>query len=339
MQFVIHPKMVINITTRHKRYRSYFENEYARVSGYKALETAININVHIVKNIPTPAEPDRTKTIRFKKVLKYDYLVRGFETNNVDIYFKDTFAGKLYAKNVTLFLQAQLIEPIIYYKFLQQNILFMHSAGVSDGKSGYIFPAYGGTGKTTLALGLMAEGMKILGDDLLIVDPVKCEVSSYLRPLHIFAYNIKSLRDAKIPYYIQAKIYGKNVLRYMLEFTTRQKFLISTRVHADTLYENLEKSETVPYKKIVFLKKTGEDEKIKITDSSIEELATIILESEDLNDSLYENILENKEVGAVKTLELSVIKNVLKNVSHLHFTNTRLLDFRDLNDFKKKLSE
>lgn len=335
--YTIHPTLTLNVHTPSRRYLAYFKNEYERVSGFAPRKNNTVVNVHIVKKLPRQQRGDRHRQLKFKKILNYEYIVRGLETNTVTIYFKDTWSGKLYAKNVTLFLQAQVLEPIVYYKFLEHNILFMHAAGVSDGTHGYIFPAYGGTGKTTLTLGLMGEGMQVLGDDLLIVEPNKQLVYPYLRPLHIFTYNVQTLRGATIPYSIRTIVRFKDILRLILEKITRQEFLISTRVHAETLYANFTPSPTVTYRKICFLKKSGKHEMVTIKKSDVERLAQEILESEDLNDSLYNNILKPAEKNAVIQQELAVIKNVLQNIAAFEYINTRLLDFRDLKDFKENL--
>lgn len=339
MKYTIHPTLTINVTTNNRRYLAYFKNEYERVANFEPVKDQTVINVHIVKSLPAEEDGDIRKALSFKKIFKYAYVVRGLETNNIDIFFKDVAVAAVYRNIVTLFLQAQIIEPIVYYKFLERNILFMHSAGVTDGKNGYIFPAYGGTGKTTLTLGLMGEGMSVLGDDLLIVDPDKRIVHPYLRPLHIFTYNVKTLRGAAIPLRYKTIVKLKDILRLILETTTRQEFLISTRIHADTLYADFIPGKSVPYKKICFLKKTGEHEKIKITKDNIRDLARKILESEDLNDSLYDNILPKSAKEATVEKELTVIENVLRNVPVLEFINTRKLDFRNLKDFKKQLTE
>src|SRR5690606_1180277 len=149
---------------------------------------------------------DRRKSFLFKKLFNQKYIIRNLEKKTVEIFYKDSFAGKVYPKITTLFLQTNVIEPIIYLKLLEKNILFMHAAGVSDGKYGYLFPAYGGTGKTTLTLGLMAENMPVLGDDLILVDTKKGLAHPYLRPLHLFAYNIKTLRDARVPFSLKLKV-------------------------------------------------------------------------------------------------------------------------------------
>lgn len=340
VQYTIHPSLTINISTANQRFLAYFQNEYERVSPFKPnKKDHTTINVHIVKKLPAAMEGDLNRHLVFKKLFRYEYVIRGLNTDNVDIFFRDVMAARAYSKIVTLFLQAQIIEPVVYYKFLSRNILFMHSAGVTDGKNGYIFPAYGGTGKTTLTLGLMGEGMHVLGDDLLIVEADKGIVHPYLRPLHVFTYNVKTLRGASIPPKTKAIVKFKDLLRIVLEGTTRQEFLISTRVHADTLYSDFTPGKTVPYRKIAFLKKTGDHEHIVITKKNIRELAEKILESEDLNDSLYDNILDKNDKPAVVELELKVIENVLSNVKQLEFINTRKLDFRNLKTFKEQLTK
>ena len=338
MRYTIHPTLSIDISTKNRRYLEYFKNEYERVSNFTPLrKNHVTVKVSIVTKLPRKQPGDISRTPTYKKLFHYEYLIRGLETDTVEIYFKDIAIAKTYRNVVTLFLQAQIVEPVVYYKLLEKNILFMHSAGVTDGKDGYIFPAYGGTGKTTLTLGLMGEGLQVLGDDLLIVEPDKKLVHPYLRPLHIFTYNVKTLRGATIPMRYKTIVKAKDLLRILLETTTRQEFLISTRIHADTLYAGFTPGKTVPYRKICFLKKTGDHEKITITKSNIRELAERILESEDLNDSLYDNILPKSQKPRVVELELKVIENVLKNVKYLEFINTRLLDFRDLKDFKSLL--
>jgi hypothetical protein len=188
LEFVVHPLMTIRIFSSNNGYLNYFHNEYERVGRFDPSQSGTVITVRIVKSIPERNAGDRVRIVRFKQFFRYRYLVRGLESNEVEIYFEDCAVAHVYAELITLFLQAQLLEPIMYLKLLQQNVLFMHSAGVSDGTSGFVFPAYGGTGKTTLTLGLMAEGMALLGDDLLLVDPESRTFPPYLRPLPIYSY-------------------------------------------------------------------------------------------------------------------------------------------------------
>lgn len=337
ISYTLHPLLEVRISSDRTRYLNYFDNEYKRIPSVPAVAHAVIIHVTIVRSFPTPQPGDRYRHIRFKKLFQNKFIIRGLESNYVEIFFKDNWMASLYSKIVTLFLQAQVLEPIIYHALLRNNILLMHAAGVSDGRHGFLFPAYGGTGKTTLTLGLMGEGFGVLGDDLLFVEPDRARVRPYLRPLHIFTYNVNTLRGATIPLAIRAKVRAKDILRYALENVTGQDFLISTRVHAEKLYKDFIPATAVPYRKIVFLKNEGADETVQISPENVETLAQTILDSADLNESLYQNILEPEEISSIKTLELGVIKNVLKNASAIDFVNTRLLNFRDLRGFKERL--
>lgn len=337
MRYVLHPELELNINTSRRSYIMYFENEYSKLSSYEPVDMRILIEVNIGRSLPSEMRGDRIKIAKFKKILNQNYIVRGLGTDHVIVYMKDSWAGKLYAKNLTLFLQTHVIEPIIYLKLLSRNILLMHAAGVSDGDNGYLFPAYGGTGKTTLTLGLMAEGMQVLGDDLLLVEADTGIVRPYLRPLHLFAYNIRTLRDAIIPVSLRVKIKIKDILRFILEGLTRQEFLIATRVHPEKIYPNFKAASDVPVRKIVFLKKKGHDEEVVVSRKSIDNLANIVLNSEDLNKSLYENILDKNEMESVKKDELCVIKKIIKRIDHFEFVNTRLLEFNNLSGFRDRL--
>lgn len=337
MEYTLHPKLKIKVYTKVKNYRRYFDNEYLKLSSYKTTGNFTIIKVSIARTMPRASRADWEKKIYFKKIFPQHFLIRNLDSNRVEVYFKDTLAGRLYAKNLTLFLQTNVLEPIIYYKLLQKNILLMHAAGVSDGKYGYLMPAHGGTGKTTLTLGLMGEGMEVLGDDLLLVDTGKGVVYPYLRPLHIFAYNVMTLRGAKLPIWIKIKIKIKDFLRVVLETLTRQEFLIATRVHASDLYDNFRAGKKVPIKKILFLRKSGENEIVDINKTNVNEIANTILKSEDLNKSLYELVLHPDEKLTAVRLELRVIKKLLGWVKYIEFINTRKLNFNDMRDFRKEI--
>lgn len=338
MKFIIHSKLIISIDTKDSRYKRYFTNEYSRVSGFEPASDAIRIQVKIVKEIPKLDGKDYIyRSNRFKKIFNYQYGISGINSDIVTIYFKDEWFGKLYAKNLTLFLQAQILEPIIYFKLLQKNVLFMHAAGVSLDGNGYLFPAYGGTGKTTLSLGLMGEGFNFLGDDLLLVEPDTGIVYPYLRPLHVFTYNISTLRGAQLPALIKLKVKTKDIIRTGLEAVLKNEFLISTRVHADQLYQDFKPSKPVKYQKILFLTKSGNDTVVPLTEQNINEEASKVLSSFDLNTSLYENILDDNAASSSQELEHRVMINVLKRVGKIEYINTRLLDFTNLSNFKDKL--
>ncbi len=334
--WAIHPQLELCLQAQRSAYHRYFANEYDRIETTESNQDSLRITATITRDLPAPEPGDIRRTLRFKRFFTYEYVIRGLNSAHVEIYFKDRPLGIVYAKIVTLFLQAQVLEPVAYLKLLERDILFMHAAGASDGDRGYVFPAYGGTGKTTLTLGLMAEGFDILGDDLLLVDASEGTVAPYLRPLHIFTYNVKTLRDANLPLRLRMLIRFKDVLRAVLETVTRQEFLISTRVHAEDIYDDLRTGRRVPISRICFLTKEGEDFALS-TDTDLEEIVDRILESADLNDSVYENIVDADGRAAVEKLERTVIARAVGHVSEVRFVNTRRLDFRDLSAFRSEL--
>lgn len=333
----LHPKLALSLHTTRRAYHDYFHNEYLLVSRMPTDRDATKISVHVVRHLPEPNEGDRIRHITSKKLFGYRYLIRGFGTPHVEIYFKDSAWGWVYAKIVTLFLQAQIIEPVVYDALLRRGVYFIHAAGVSDGTHGYVFAAHGGTGKTTLTMGLMGEGLSVLGDDLLMVDSRNGTVGPYLRPLHIFTYNVKTLRDANIPWRYRIIVKIKDILRAILELTTRQEFLISTRIHASVLYSNFRVGSVVPIKRILFLIREGEDSTVFLSPNTIGDVAMQILASADLNKSLYTNVLQANEMEPYQERELTLIKAVLTSVPQIDFVNARKHEFTRLGEFAQWL--
>jgi hypothetical protein len=318
----------------HRGYERYFENEYLRIAERGRNKDVPTITVEIVKELPTRHADDLADRVRYKKLFTFEYLVRGLDTDDVVIYFKSHPVDKVYMNAIGVFVQAQVLEPIMYLKLLEQNVLFMHAAGAATETDGYLFPAHGGTGKTTMAMALLSHGFRLLGDDLLFVDVDAKTVHPYPRPLHLFTYNIRSLSGADVPFRYQAAIYAKNVLRFALERALRTEFLISTRVHADELFPENPYGSSVPYRKVCFLVKEGPVvRETRLTETSIPAVAEEIMESEDLNDSLYDMIGDPHKIDEVKKLEQKVIGDLLSHFDSLTYVNTRELDLGNLGSF------
>ncbi len=319
----------------HRGYIRYFNNEYRRIAKGDSDSTAQTITLRTVQTLPVQESGDVIKTIKYKKLFSYHFLVRGLDTPQVEIFFKRHWIDRLYMNAIGVFVQAQVLEPIMYLKLLEQNVLFMHAGGVCKDGKGYLLPAYGGTGKTTFSIALTNHGFKLLGDDLLLVDINKKLVHPYPRPLHLFTYNIRNLNGAHVPFRYSVFIYSKNVLRWLLEKILHTEFLISTRVHIDEIFPGDMIGETVPYAGVFFLRKTGEAaEAVAITTKNAAQLAEGIMESEDLNDSLY-TMLDGqpKLIANIKNLEQTIIAGLLQQLPQLVYVNTRKLDLANLDDF------
>lgn len=328
--------LTIETGGRHQ-FDAYFENEYARINETDKSETTSDccVTLVIVSQIPGDLPPDAIHRVkRFKKLFTFEFAIVGLGTKNTKIYFKDHMVRRVYVTAVGVFLQAQVLEPVIYHSLLQQKILLMHSAGVSKDGKAYLFPAHGGTGKTTTSMSLLSKGYDFLGDDLILVDPVRKKAYPYPRPLHIFTYNVRNLNGAKIPPITSFIIYFKNVLRFFLEGILRTEFLISTRVHADEILPDLRLSAPVDLHNIIFLKKEGDHESIDLTsEDAIAKHAEAVATSADLNESLFE-IIENSDASAeIRDREIEGFSALLRNATYFGYLNTRRINLNQVDTY------
>jgi hypothetical protein len=327
--------LTVRLDSSHRGYRKYFENEYARIARSREPADGPRIAVEIVRRLPDELPDDIVEHVTFKKLFRFHYLVRGIDTDEVTIYFRRHWVDRVYMNAIGVYLQAQVLEPIMYQKFLEHGILFLHAGGVTKDDEGILLPAYGGTGKTTLSMALLNQGYKLLGDDLLLVDVDKQIVNPYPRPLHIFTYNVRNLRGATIPLRYRIAVYLKNVLRFFLERILRNEFLISTRIHADELFEGEVFGVTCPVVAIAFLRKEGPAiEVVTVTESNVMDIAEGIAESADLNDSLWQLLSRRPDlIENLRRRERGTIATLLRKRGLIAYVNTRQLDLDDLAPF------
>ncbi|CAN5577205.1 hypothetical protein BH09ACT4_BH09ACT4_01570 [soil metagenome] len=331
--------LVVDLQSTHRGYRKYFDNEYARISRGEAPPSAPRIAVQIVDRQPEPEPGDIRHRLRFKNLFTFHFVVRGLETRTPTIFFKQHWVDRVYMNAIGVYLQAQVLEPIMYLKLLEEGILFMHAGGVTKDGKAILLPAYGGTGKTTLSVALLNQGHKLLGDDLLLVDIAAGVVHPYPRPLHIFTYNVRHLRGATIPFKYRFAVYAKQVLRFPLQKILRTELLISTRVHADELFAGDVFGASSPFGAIAFLRKTGPAiETVKIAKTNVDEVADAIGESADLNDSLETLVGPRSDRWKrIVKLEHDVIVSLLIKRGLIAYVNTRVLDLDNLDDFSNRI--
>lgn len=89
----------------------------------------------------------------------------------------------------------RLVVPlnlIVQFALLKKNLTFIHGAGLNFGEEAVIFPAYPGTGKTTLVATFMRVGAKFLGDDLCIVG--RDAIYSYPQALSVYPHHLPVLQ-------------------------------------------------------------------------------------------------------------------------------------------------
>lgn len=341
----IHGDLQVRLRKGHRGYLRYFDNEYARISAGGAPPRPAGsaepsrITVEIVGDLPARQDGDLVRTTRFKRLFTFRYLIRGLDTPDVTIYFGRHWVDRVYMNAIGVFLQAQVLEPVMYLKLLEVGVLFMHAGGVSRDGVGLLLPAHGGTGKTTLSMALLAQGHRLLGDDLLLVDIADGTVYPYPRPLHIFTYNVNRLRGATIPLRYSMAVYAKNAIRFVLERLLRTEFLISTRIHADEIYGGDVFGTSVPVAGIAFLRRGGAAvEIVEVTEANIDPIADDLAESADLNDSLVSLLDDDAaRVAYLHRLEHETIVGLLRRHGRLAYVNTRELDLDRLGDFSERV--
>ncbi|MBH5323026.1 hypothetical protein [Aurantiacibacter sediminis] len=298
------------------RYRRFFVNEYARMDRAPIRDERPSVTLKVCDRI---TRPNRRETV-YNNLFRFAYAVEGLETGSPVLHFERHWLEWPAMTALGSFIQGQLLEPLIYIKLAEAGILFMHAAGVAKEGKAYVFPAHGGTGKTTLALSLTRQGFELMGDDLLMIEADSGRVHAFARPLHLFTYNLKSL---KVPLPLEMVIRSKDVVRFALNVLSRRKFLIATRAHVEDLMD-VRFGTSAQLAKLVFLRREGETETLDLADEAQLALARDrVLESADLNGSFYANIVDDPSYRAC---EAQLVEEVIGRLDEMTFINARAMN-------------
>jgi len=86
-------------------------------------------------------------------------------------------------------------SPFIHLQLLKKGFTFIHAAAVNYNSQGIIFPAWGGTGKTSLsAVILDKKKTKFLGDDFVIISKTG-KIYSFPQPFSLYYYHASLFSD------------------------------------------------------------------------------------------------------------------------------------------------
>jgi len=80
-----------------------------------------------------------------------------------------------------------------------RNLAFVHASGVIHEGQGVLFPAWGGTGKTTMVLQFLEQGAGYLGDDTVLLDAAGV-MYPRTSPLNIVIYNVQQFESWVLPF-------------------------------------------------------------------------------------------------------------------------------------------
>ena len=105
--------------------------------------------------------------------------IEGIEKGRIEIKFHGRVGGRYNLVAPNLLAQDQLLTPIIERSLARKGLFLAHGCGIAAGGKAQLFLGRGGSYKTTLILHAASRGLKILGDDRVIIDPCGRKVYGY----------------------------------------------------------------------------------------------------------------------------------------------------------------
>lgn len=244
-------------------------------------------------------ENQEHETIRVLDYFKIRYNISE-SAREVEIYLKNRDLPFL-KRLCTIYLK-QVIHPLVYLKSLEKGFLLMHAAAVSSKEGVHVFPAQGGTGKTTLSLKLVDSGLNFYGDDLICISS-DAKAYPYPRPLHLFREHIdlfNRLETIEISNWLKLKIYRNHIFRKILQPFFDKKLFLAVRARAEDIGIEVAKKPRET-KSITFLSRDG-------MGGNIEDL---IIKSSDFAGIDWKRFT-SKDVGSK---ERKVLKEILENTT------------------------
>jgi len=213
-------------------------------------------------------------------------------------------------------LQSQIIEPLLYYEYLSRGYLLLHAAGVADGRHGYLFPAPGGTGKTTTCLLLVHHGWIFLGDDLILVSP-EGRVYALPKPLHLFHHLRERLGFLRLSRRQRWSLLARNLSRQVLSRLLGQRLYLAMRADIRDLLPNCQIGDHYPLRKMILLNNRGSCGKIDHHLPRVrEQLIDRLSEASELNKAPLLRLLP--QGGELVEWERTALENMLKRVEEVY---------------------
>jgi len=154
-----------------------------------------------------------------------------------------------------------IITPLIGFQLSRDELSLVHAAGISIEGNAVLFTGFGSSGKTSLVLRALEKGLKLLGDDHVILDGGK--VLPFPTAISLFKYNVSSgsdwIKRRKLEIELKSLVH-KFTLGYIYPVTKaqiqdrnliaegsklRKVILIEPRVGGDYMVEEIRKQELV----------------------------------------------------------------------------------------------
>ena len=154
-----------------------------------------------------------------------------------------------------------IITPLIGFQLGRKGLSLVHAAGISMRNNAILFTGFGGSGKTSLALRALEKGLKLLGDDHVILDRGKA--LPFPTAISLFKYNVSGgsdwIKRRKLEIELKSFIH-KLTLGYIYPVTKvqiqdrnliaegsklKKVILIEPQIGEDYMVEEIEKQEIV----------------------------------------------------------------------------------------------
>ncbi|MEM3549510.1 MAG: hypothetical protein QXN87_03770 [Candidatus Bathyarchaeia archaeon] len=115
------------------------------------------------------------------KIAKWTVYIEGLGLNNIKMRIEPNF----FACDL---IPPALVTPLIGFILCYNGLSLVHAAGISNKDKAILLVGFGGSGKTSLVLKALESGLKLLGDDHVILD--KGRVLPFPTAISLFKYNV-----------------------------------------------------------------------------------------------------------------------------------------------------
>jgi|GEM_PF-2512886 len=273
MQFSIHDIVRIRFKGESEGLRSYFGREWKL---FRCSESAkADIDVEFVKHIP------------IKEGVEFVSIFSAYTPTGDFIYFdrygnKSLLPFETFGKKEIKIISENSIHPPSFYNYilipairsflLRKGFTFLHASSIAIAGKGIVFPAWAGTGKSSMVIRFLKDGAEFMSDELAIIGKGG-DLYAYPNSLNLYDYNFNEfpelrrslnrekrmqflLKDIfeKFVYTPGSKLPATSTLRNVL-FKLQQlsKNLVRVKIPAEELFPGVKVREKVPLEKIFFI--------------------------------------------------------------------------------------
>ena len=203
-----------------------------KIKVCSSIPAKINTILHQIKEFEEPSLNDRSIDLFIYDYSKHPKLENTIVLSNYYYYSKNylnipvkNFCFNLINKPFIIYCN-RLEMPLnflIELVLIQKKYTLVHAAATKYGEKCYLFPAFGGVGKTTAVAAMMFRGGQLYGDDMVIIKNKK--ILNYPMDFSIYPYhlNILKIKDKNIKYQFKKT----KILNFITKKLDKKKYRIN----------------------------------------------------------------------------------------------------------------